>query len=356
MTRPVRLPLLAVLLVGACGSDDDAAGTDAAPPAREVELDLAVDANGLSEVATFAVPAGTRSITIVAEGDVAALYALGELRGPDGTDLVALPDESPGPAMQASYNDEQIGQMPGSLYQTIRLGTFTHVYPYRPGDAAAPGEWSLRVASDTPGPVHVTVLLPEDDGARVLHLNVIVVSDEITESDPPAFGAEVQALFDQADIDVVFDHVIAIPDSGLEAITDFSEPQEAPGNMAAMLPALVPSEITGPAVDVFIVESLPFGVGGLSLGTPGPPIRGSYYNGVAILRSESDADTAFVLAHEVCHFLALQHVENVGVSGETYPDPLDDTLSGRGNLMEGGTKITPDQSYALGRSALLQLE
>lgn len=356
MTRPVRLSLLAVLLVGACGSDDDVAGADAAPPAREVELDLSVDATGLSELTAFAVPAGTRSITIVAEGDPGSLYALGELRGPDGTDLVALPDEPPGPAMRASYNDEQIGQMPGSLYQTIRLGTFTHVYPYRPGDAATPGEWSLRVASDTPGPVRVTVLLPEDDGSRVLHLNLIVVSDEIAESDPPAFLAEVQAVFDQADIEVAFDHVITDPNSDLAAITDFSEPQEAPGSMAAMLPGLVPSEIAGPALDIFVVESLPSGVGGLSLGTPGPPLRGSYYYGVAILRPESEAEVARVLAHEVCHFLALQHVENVGISGETYPDPLEDTASGQGNLMEGGTTITPDQSFALSRSALLQLD
>ena len=350
----MRLPLIAALLLCACGSDDDSPA-DASPLARELDFDLAVDATGLSEVVTFAVPAATRSITIVAEGDAEALYALGELVSPDGTDLVQLPDGPPGPAMRASYEDEQIGQMPGALYQTIRLGTFTHVYPYRPGDGAAPGEWSFRVASDTPGPVRVTVVLPEDNGARVLHLNLIVVSDEIVESDPPTFLRGVQTVFDQADIAVTFDHVITDPDSDLAAITDFSEPQESPGSMAAMLPALVPSTIAGPALDVFIVESLPLGVGGLSLGTPGPPVRGSYYYGVAILR-DSDGATARVLAHEVSHFLALQHVENRGISGEVYPDPLDDTAAGDGNLMEDGTTITADQAFALQRSALLQVE
>ena len=351
----MRLPLIAVLVVSACASDEEDRA-DAGPPDREAAFDLTVDASGLSESATFTVPPGTRSITIVVEGSKDALYALGELRGPDGNDLVGLADELPGAAMQASYYDEQIGQMPGGLYQTIRLGTFTHVYPYRPGEAATAGDWTFRVASDAPGPVRVTVLLPEEDASKVLHLNLVVVSDDIAESDPPAFLGAAQALFDQAGIEVVSDHVVSIADSGLEAITDFSEPQEAPGSMSAMLTGLVPAELDGPALDVFVVESLPAGVGGLSLGTPGPPIRGSYYYGVVILRPPSEADTAHLLVHEVCHFLALQHVENVGISGDTYPDPLDDTTPGRGNLMEGGSTITADQAFALSRSALLQLE
>ena len=72
-------------------------------------------AAGLSEVATFTIPPATRSITIVAEGGADSLYALGVLTAPDGTDLVALPAGPPGPAMRASYDDEQIGQMPGAL-------------------------------------------------------------------------------------------------------------------------------------------------------------------------------------------------------------------------------------------------
>lgn len=352
----MRILIACASLLLACGSgDDDSAGADAAPPAREAEFDLTVDASGLSDVASFAVPPATRSITIVVEGSADSLYALGALTAPDGTDLVALPDGPPGLAMRASYHDEQIGQMPGALYQTIRLGTFTHVYPYRPGDEATPGEWSLRVASDAEGPVHVSVLLPEDDGARVLHLNVVVVSDDIDESQPPSFATGVRGLFDQAGIEVTFDQVVTIADSALSAITDFSEPQEAPSSMAAMLPGLVEGQLDGPALDVFIVESLPGGVGGLSLGTPGPPLRGSYYYGVVILRS-TDGGTARVLVHEAAHFLALQHVENRGISGEVYPDPLDDTAPGDGNLMEDGTTITADQAFALQRSPFLQLE
>jgi hypothetical protein len=46
-------------------------------------------------------------------------------------------------------------------------------------------------------------------------------------------------------------------------------------------------------------------------------------------------------------------VQNRGISGTTYPDPLDDTTPGANNLMEGGTVLTPGQAFALSRSALL---
>jgi len=45
------------------------------------------------------------------------------------------------------YFDEQIGLMEGGLYQSIRLGTFTHVYPYAPGLALPAGPSNLRVIS-----------------------------------------------------------------------------------------------------------------------------------------------------------------------------------------------------------------
>jgi hypothetical protein len=63
-----------------------------------------------------------------------------------------------------------------------------------------------------------------------------------------------------------------------------------------------------------------------------------------------------VTAHEVAHFLALQHVQNRGISGKAYPDPLDDTTPGADNLMEDGTVLTPNQAFALSRSALLMTE
>ena len=85
-------------------------------------------------------------------------------------------------------------------------------------------------------------------------------------------------------------------------------------------------------------------------------MRGSYYFGVIVRGGLSAVESARIVAHEGAHFLALQHVQNVGISGTIYPDPLDDTSPGQGNLMENGTTLTDDQAFALARSALLVAE
>lgn len=318
---------------------------------------VTVAASGFSEELAFTVPPGTRSLTVVATGADGALYALGSLRTADGVEHVGIDlGTPPGPTMRASYADEQIGHMPGNLFQSVRLGTFTHVYPYRDDQTLPAGATTLRIASDMPGPVSVLLVMPADDGADTLHINLIAVSDTFTFPAPLGFMDEVQAIFDQVGVTVVVDDVIALPGTGLSAITDFVEPQETPATQAAMLPGLVGTMVAPGALDVFVVDSLPFGVGGLSLGTPGPPRRGSYYYGVVLRRTADDAELARVLAHEVLHFLALQHVENTGLSGMTYPDPLDDTAPGQGNLMENGTSLTADQAFSVSRSALLRAE
>jgi hypothetical protein len=349
--RPTVLAFLALTLA-ACG-DDSSGDADAAPPMRTVVLESAVDATGLSPELTFTLPESSRSVTVVVEGAPAALYAIGALTFADGVDRVALPAGAPGPAMQEMYRDEQIGHMPGNLYQTIRLGTFTHVYPYRPDQMLVAGNASLRVASDTPGPVRVTILMPEEDGARVLPLNVFVVSDTLSMPATDQFTTELSRILGQAGITVAIANMERLSGSSLARITMSTEPQEAPDSQAAMLPALVGDRmLTG--LDIFYVESLPSGIAGLSLGTPGPPLRGSYYYGVLWRQGLGSTQAARVLAHEVSHFLALQHIVNTGVSGQTYPDPLDDTTPDQNdNLMEDGTLLTADQAFALTRSALL---
>jgi hypothetical protein len=254
--------------------------------------------------------------------------------------------------MQMTYEQEQIGQMPGLLYQSIRLGTYTHVYPYRPDQTVIPGMGRLRVASNRAGAVSVTIVMPEDDGASVLPLNLYIVSDTLADPNMLAFTAELERVLAQAGITLRINGVERLTGTALERITDFNEPQESPTSQSAMVPGLVADRATD-GLDVFFVEGLPTGVAGLSLGTPGPPLRGSYYFGVIVRGGFPPAELARVTAHEVAHFLALQHVQNRGISGRTYPDPLDDTLPGTGNLMEDGTLLTQGQAFALTRSALL---
>ena len=355
MTSRSLLPLLALAFIG-CGGGDSGA-VDGGPPPRVVEVDLEVTAGGFSEPFEVTVPEGVRSITIVATGSADALYGLGSFRTADNVERVGIDlGTAPGPGMRASYDTEQIGQMSGALFQTIRLGTFTHVFPYRPDQAVTAGSTSFRIASDKPGPVHVSVVMPPDDGGKILHLNLIAVSETLTLTQTPSFLDGLQTIFTQAGITVIVDNVLELRGTGLSVITDSTEPQEAPASMSAQLPGLVANRFTNDALDIFIVDSLPAGIGGLSLGTPGPPLRGGYYFGLLVRRSTNDSQLAVVIAHETSHFLALQHVTNVGVSGKVYPDPLDDTQTGQMNLMQSGSKLTADQAFALSRSALLRAE
>jgi len=346
MLRAVRRICWVVLVCVGCGESVES------PPPREVTLDVTIDDTGLSEEVSFRIPEVTRSVTIVVEGAPDALYALGVFGHGDGVDLVQLPAGPPGPAMQTSYQQEQIGQMPGLLYQSIRLGTYTHVYPYRPDQSIVAGTGRLRVASNRPGAATVTIIMPEDDAAAVLPLNFYVVSDTLAEPATPAFVGEVERVFAQAGIAIRINATERLTGTAFERITDFNEPQEKPTSQSAMATGLV-ADRASDGLDVFFVEGLPTGVAGLSLGTPGPPFRGSYYFGVLVRGDFPAAELARVVSHEVAHFLALQHVQNRGISGTTYPDPLDDTTPGANNLMEGGTLLTPGQAFALSRSALL---
>ncbi len=331
----------------------DAAGPDAGV-GRLATGTVMLGPNGVSDGFQFMVPAGTRSVSIVVEGAEDRLYALAALRFGDGTDRVGIDaTASYAATMEESYNVLQTGGMPGSLYQSIRLGTFTHVYPYAPGQSVPAGPAELRVVSNaTSGPVRVTVVMPPEDGARVLHLDVLAVSRDLTLASPPGFLAPLQAIYDQAGIQVVVDSVVEIRDSPFVRITESTEPQEAPASQSAQLARLATERAPGPGLNVMIVDALPAGIGGLSLGTPGPP-TGGYYHGVIALRA-SDAALARVLAHEIAHFLALQHVTNRDTRGQVIEDPIEDTRPGQGNLMENGTTLTPGQVFALTRSALLE--
>lgn len=359
------LPALASFLVIACSSSSSPDGAPAAPTTaadggsvtgpREVSTAVTFDAYGISSPVTFTIPDNTRSVTVVVEGQAARLYALASFAMADGLELVDIDTSSShASAMKASYFDEQIGRMPGALDQSIRLGTFTHVYPYAPGQPIASGAATLRVATDgVEGEATVKILMPEDDGAKSLHLNMFRVSDTAAAFDSSALLDEIRTLYAQAAIDVVVDEAVAVPGTGYAKLETFTEPQEAPDSDAAKLATMVSTKAASSALRVMIVDSLPAGVAGLSLGVPGPPVPSSYYYGVVVANDPDATNLARVVAHEIAHFLGLQHVTNRGVSGKVYADPLADTSPTMPNLMTKGTELTPDQIFVLTRSALL---
>lgn len=353
-------PTLALVLGLATGCGEDlSSAADAGPPQRRVDARLSLDERGVSEPLVFEIPADTRSVAVIARGSGETLYALGALEL-GGTELVGLDLSAPlADTMRERYHTEQVGLMPGDLHQSIRLGTFSHVYPYAPGQVLPAGPAALRVVSDASGgEVEVTVLMAADDGASVLHVNVLAISESLVYAgeDELAFLPEVRALLAPAGISVVVDEVASRAGTGYSELSDFTEPQETPQSQSAQLAELGRELVSSDALNVFVVDALPAGVGGLSLGTPGPADADSYYWGVVARHSADATVLGRTVAHELAHFLALQHVENRGLSGQTYADPIEDTRPGSGNLMEGGTKLTVGQAFALSRSPLLRLE
>jgi len=249
----------------------------------------------------------------------------------------------------------QIPTMPGTLYQNIRLGTFTALYPYLVDQRLIAGSSQLRVASDAAGgEVRVTVLMPQEDGSGVLHINLIVVSEQ-ERGGRAGFLLPAQDILSQAGIRVVVDQIRYLRRTPFSRITEWTEPAERPQSQMARLALQGRRLVVSNALNIFVVDSLPGDVYGISLGTPGPPIAASYYNGVILRQLESDDFMGRVFAHEVSHFLGLQHLVDFGVGDVRYLDPFPDTESGQGNLMESsGTMLTASQRFALSRSALLR--
>lgn len=352
--------LVTVALVAACRQ-----GGPAEPePTRRVSLTrITFDPRGVSPPLRVVVPERTRSLTVVVRGAPGALYALAELETADGAAQVGLPAATDLPvAMREAYFRSRSGVMPGRLRQSVRLGLFTAVFPDRPGAALPAGDAVVRIATtDRSHPVDVDLLLPEEDGGSTLPVNVVLVSAGSAAAPSPdalEFAAPLRAILAGGGVDLRIERVLSLRDAGLAAMTELSEPQEPPDGASARLALAGGALVDGDALNLFVIDVLPEGVGGWTLGTPGPPLPDTVYSGVIAARLDGRGRLARVLAHEIGHYLGLWHVEHVARSGALQRDPLDDTSPGAGNLMDedgAGTALSPDQRFALGRHPLLRV-
>jgi hypothetical protein len=268
---------------------------------------------------------------------------------------VGVPKDELVAEMRDSYFNAGSAVPKGGLLQQVRLGTYTFVYPYAPGQPQLDGKVELEIATTEPQtPVSVRTLMPRQDGARVLHVNLFTVSETAPPDAPPAFLTEAQAILDQAGIRIQVDSLHTLRGAELSPVDSITDPWEGPSGPLARLAALGAARVRANALNVYVVDTLPRGVEGVSLGAPGPPIAASAYFGVVLRNDPSSLGWTF--AHEVAHFLGLQHVRTVTPSGRILPDPIDDTEPGDDNLMERGMTLSPGQIDILLRSALLQPE
>lgn len=305
-----------------------------------------------AEIRRYAVPPDTRSLTAVVSGAADALYALASFKV-DGRELVGVPRDELVADMQTSYFDAGSAVLRGGLLQQARLGTYTLVYPYAPGQPPLRGPVELEIATTRPqAQVRIDILLPRHDGSRVLHVNLFTVSEAAPPDSSLASLAEAQAIFGQAGIQLRVDSRHTLRGTGLSDIGTLSEPWEHPGGPLARLAQLGAARASNRALNVYLVDRLPRGCDGVSLGAPGPPVPSSPYFGV-VLRNDP-ATLGWTFAHEVAHFLGLRHVRTVTPSGRILTDQIDDTEPAGDNLMEHGTRLSPGQIEVLQRSALLQ--
>jgi hypothetical protein len=329
--------------------------------------DLSLNELGLSEPIVIEVPRDARSLTVVVVGDSRQLYALASLRTADGIEHIGWDEkESPARTLNNFFRREHICHFPGRLRQCPRLGTFTLVYPNRPEQKLPPGPTSLRVASEKPGGARLHVLFSGPNKTHHLHLNFITVSRRAAPFDTKHLAGKIQEIFEPAGIQIVVDHEIALNEPPYSELIKLVEPkqrpsgaptdpEETPDGDPARLALLGHQRLpVSNALNVYLVDSFGGrGIKALSLGTPGPPLPSSYYFGVFVERSLNYEVMARLTAHEIAHFLGLDHPTRWSASDISYRDGLVPSAEVVTNLMGSGAELNEAQIFVMTRSPLL---
>jgi len=135
-----------------------------------------------------------------------------------------------------------------------------------------------------------------------------------------------------------------------------TDPEETPNGGPAKLALLGHQRLPlSSALNIYLVDSFGgSGIKALSLGTPGPPLPSSYYFGVFIERSSDYDAMARLSAHEIAHFLGLDHPTRWSASDAIYRDGLVSGPDIVTNLMGSGSELTEAQMNVMRRSPLLK--
>lgn len=363
LLQPCAIILFSVAGIFAADFDHNGSGAQ-----QHVVREVTLNQLGISEPVVFEVPRNTRSLTVTVIGEPELIYSLASFRTAEGVEHVGWDEKQPpGPTLNQFYREQHLCHFPGPLRQCPRLGTFTLVFPNKPGQKLPTGATSLKISSEKAGSVRVHVILSEPNKANVLHLNLFTVSRRTASVDTKLLVKKTQDIFDQAEVQIVIDNEIALRDTPLSDLTNLvspklrpsgapTDPEETPDGGPAKLALLGHQRLpSSNALNVYLVDSFGGrGIKALSLGTPGPPLPSSYYFGVFVERSSNYEVMARLAAHEIAHFLGLDHPTRWSASDGVYRDGLVNSAEIVTNLMGSGSELTAEQIYVITRSPLLR--
>lgn len=325
-----------------------------------VDDEVSFDADGRSTTFEFDVPAGARSVTVVVEGDDDAMYALGSLRFSDGIEHV-VPIEP----MEMRARDGSI-EGRGADLQFPRAGTFVLQYPSIEAQVLPDGPATLVVISDGTARARVRIFAPTDEGTE-LHVALVSFSPAFPLDTEPAVMARVREVYAGVGVSIVVDEMV----TGAERpAISYEMASPTHGDSGGRLVSAAQAVLSTDALPIVFVEHRDDAALGVSRGLPSPASPDDDFYGIIIdatvdsLGADDTALMSRIIAHELGHALGLLHLDGMNPDGGTWTDPFDDTeafddtimgsaLLG-GPLPEMSWRVSPQQAFALRRSALLR--